>query len=173
MSNDRCEITMIYLGGQSNVDPVEIMVMQQHCGGENLLVFKNVLRSNGWELFFHYSIQFYFVLEKFRFESRRYPEYPFALSLYVDGLIDSRISVCCEYKHKLNTPLGGIRSSFAILNVQRGRPCQRLEDFLFFKRKEFLSSVQRCRFNEYLQKKSSEQNSVRFSLNRTKRKSFF
>ena len=38
---------MIYLGGQANVDPVEIMVMQQHCGGENLLVFKNFLRPNG------------------------------------------------------------------------------------------------------------------------------
>ncbi len=42
----------------------------------------------------------------------------------MNGLIDSRISVCCEYKHKQRVPLGGKRGSFAILNVQGGQPCQ-------------------------------------------------
>ncbi len=63
-------------------------------------------------------------LEKFRFESHRHNSYPFALTLYVNGLIDSRISVCCEYKHKLAIPIGGKKGSFAILNVQGGKPCQ-------------------------------------------------
>jgi hypothetical protein len=66
----------------------------------------------------------YFFSEKFTFESRRHNDYPFALTLYVNGIIDCRISVCCEYKHKLGIPLGGKRASFAICNVQGGQPCQ-------------------------------------------------
>jgi hypothetical protein len=53
---DRCVITMVYLGGQMNLDydqsffqpnGIEIMIMQQHCGGENLIVFKNFVKPNG------------------------------------------------------------------------------------------------------------------------------
>lgn len=58
MSNDRCEITMIYFGIQANNDPVEIVVMQQHCGGENLLVFKNYLRPNGLTIIRSFSTEF-------------------------------------------------------------------------------------------------------------------
>lgn len=85
-------------------------------------------------------------LEKFTFESRRHSAYPFALSLYVNGLIDCRISVCCEYKHKIGLPLGGKRATFAILNVQGGKPCQTfvtfkiifsfLIYFIFYKKKD-------------------------------------
>jgi hypothetical protein len=47
---------MVYLGGQKNLDydqsfsqsnGNEIMIMQQHCGGENLIVFKNLVKPNG------------------------------------------------------------------------------------------------------------------------------
>ncbi|CAF1013687.1 unnamed protein product [Adineta steineri] len=114
--NNSCEITMIYLGSQTNfntnqsefnLNGYEIIVMQQHCGGENLIVFKNNLKPN----------------ENFTFQSRRHCDYPFALSLYVNDLIDCRISVCCEYKHKIGVPLGGKRASFAFLNIQGGQPC--------------------------------------------------
>ncbi|CAF1195665.1 unnamed protein product [Adineta steineri] len=107
---------MIYLGSQTNLNTnqsefnlngYEIIVMQQHCGGENLIVFKNNLKPN----------------ENFTFQSRRHFDYPFALSLYVNDLIDCRISVCCEYKHKIGVPLGGKRASFAFLNIQGGQPC--------------------------------------------------
>jgi hypothetical protein len=45
---------MIYLGGQTNLDfnsnRVEILIMQQHCGGENLIVFKDFVKPNGLNL---------------------------------------------------------------------------------------------------------------------------
>jgi hypothetical protein len=46
-----CEMKMIYLGGQTNLDykqsRFEIMIMQQHCGGQNIILFKNFLKING------------------------------------------------------------------------------------------------------------------------------
>lgn len=47
---------MIYLGPQKNRDydqssyqsnKYEIIIMQQHCGGENLILYKNHLKPNG------------------------------------------------------------------------------------------------------------------------------
>lgn len=55
-SDQRCLITIQYLGPQSKVeydqewiepDGDEIMVMQQHCGGENLIVFRGCVRKQG------------------------------------------------------------------------------------------------------------------------------
>lgn len=54
--NDVCRLTMIYYGSHGKVDSAdpslfdpseEILVMQQHCGGENLVVFKQNLRAGG------------------------------------------------------------------------------------------------------------------------------
>ena len=63
-NDDHCQVTLIYLGGPTNVDfnskSVEIVVMQQHCGGENLLVFKNHLKPNGSTNNFHSLIFFVF-----------------------------------------------------------------------------------------------------------------
>lgn len=73
-----------------------------------------------------------FSLDEFTFKSRRQNSFPFALTLYIDGIIDSRISVCCEYKHKLNVPLGSKSASFAIVNVEGGRPCQTFVFQLYF-----------------------------------------
>ncbi len=39
---------MIYLGGQTKGEAVEIVIMQQHCGGQNLIVFKDLVKPNGW-----------------------------------------------------------------------------------------------------------------------------
>ncbi|CAF4582829.1 unnamed protein product [Rotaria sp. Silwood1] len=116
-NNEYCEVTMIYYGPQTMIDYKkkwfqpngdEIMIMQQHCGGENLIVFKGFVKPN----------------EIFKFESRRHPEYPFAVALYINGLIDSRISVCCEYKHKHNVRLGSKYGLFGIYNVQKSQPCR-------------------------------------------------
>ncbi|CAF0754519.1 unnamed protein product [Didymodactylos carnosus] len=110
-----CEVTMIYYGPHTKIDydhnlfePLdEVMVMQQHCGGENLPVFKKMLKAG----------------DTFQFKSRRHPNFPFGLSLYVKGLIDSRISTCCEYKHRNGVRLGGERGHFGIQSVQGSKPC--------------------------------------------------
>ncbi|CAF1081362.1 unnamed protein product [Rotaria magnacalcarata] len=87
----------------------EIIVMQQHCGGENVIVYKDALQSN----------------QIFEFESRRHPDYPFALTFYVNGLIDNRLSICCESRYKHNVRLSGKRGLFGIVNVQKSKACKR------------------------------------------------
>lgn len=64
-----------------------------------------------------------YYIDQFSFNSRRHSDYPFGLSLYVKGLIDSRISTCCEYKHRHGVKLGGERGHFAILSVEGSKPC--------------------------------------------------
>jgi hypothetical protein len=107
----------------------EILVMQQHCGGENLPVFKGFVEPGGKNQFF-LSFNDRIHLEKFAFDSKRHSDYPFALALYINGLINSRISVCCEYKHKKNALLGGPHGSFSIASVQKVKPCLRFVNFI-------------------------------------------
>ncbi len=78
-----------------------------------------------------YSFIKYIHLETFAFDSQRHQDYPFALALYINGLIDSRISVCCEYKHKRNVPLGGPHGLFAISDVQKVKPCRRSVNLIY------------------------------------------
>lgn len=66
-----------------------------------------------------------YTLDEFTFDSRRRSDYPFGISLYVKGLIDSRISTCCEYKHRHGVRLGGDRGHFAIKSVKGSTPCIR------------------------------------------------
>jgi hypothetical protein len=103
----------------------EIVVMQQFCGGKNLMVFKGLVKPSGKSK----SLLFYLAFkslssETFAFESRPHPHYPFALSLYINNSMDSRISVCCEYKYKNNVQLGCKHSSFGIYNIQKSKPCR-------------------------------------------------
>jgi hypothetical protein len=62
-------------------------------------------------------------LDEFSFESLRHMDYPFGLSLFVKGVIDSRISTCCEYKHRRGVRLGGELGHFAIKSVHGSKPC--------------------------------------------------
>ncbi|KAA8590004.1 hypothetical protein FQN60_013369 [Etheostoma spectabile] len=58
----------------------EVKVFQQHCGGENLCVFKGMLHEG----------------ETFQFISRRHRGFPFSLTFYLNGLQVERLSSCCE-----------------------------------------------------------------------------
>ena len=64
-------------------------------------------------------------LETFAFNSRRQPGSPFVLTLYVNGVVNCRVSACCENKPKRRVPLEGQNSSFAIHSVQKAnRACR-------------------------------------------------
>ena len=67
-----------------------------------------------------------FLLETFQFESRRHIDYPFALTFYVNGFIDNRLSICCEFRYKHNVRIGGKHGLFGIINVQKSKACKRL-----------------------------------------------
>jgi hypothetical protein len=133
---------MVYFGPKMKIDydhlvfePVdEIIIMQQHCGGENIIVYKDNLKAGGLISPF-YKLNKYFNLDQFTFDSRRHSDYPFGLTFYVKGFIDSRISTCCEYKHRRGVRLGGDRGHFAIISVKGSKPCIKFD---FHQKKIFL-----------------------------------
>ena len=62
-------------------------------------------------------------LDTFSFISRRHHQMPFGLSLYIDGLIDCRVSTCCEYKHQCGRRIGGKSAHFQLIGIDGGKPC--------------------------------------------------
>ncbi|NXA34006.1 ERIC3 protein, partial [Eudromia elegans] len=87
----------------------EIKVYQQHCGGENLCVYKGKLLEG----------------ETFQFLSKRHHGFPFSLTFFLNGMPVDRLSSCCEYKHQKHSRLGGRHGYFGFLNVERASPCYR------------------------------------------------
>ncbi|CAJ1060381.1 glutamate-rich protein 3 [Xyrichtys novacula] len=69
----------------------EVKVFQQHCGGENLCVYKGKLGEG----------------ETFQFVSKRHRGFPFSLTFFLNGLQVERLSSCCEFKHRKGSRLGG------------------------------------------------------------------
>ncbi|XP_045657971.1 glutamate-rich protein 3 [Ursus americanus] len=106
-------ITMIYLGKTVHLSHDhpdfrdEIKVYQQHCGGENLCVYKGKLLEK----------------ETFQFISKRHHGFPFSLTFFLNGMQVNRLSSCCEYKHRKGSRLGGKRGYFGFVCVERSSPC--------------------------------------------------
>ncbi|KAF6108600.1 glutamate rich 3 [Phyllostomus discolor] len=106
-------ITMIYLGRNVHLSydhpdfRDEIKVYQQHCGGENLCVYKGKLLEK----------------ETFQFISKRHHGFPFSLTFFLNGMQVNRLSSCCEYKHRKGSRLGGKRGYFGFVCVERSSPC--------------------------------------------------
>uniref|UniRef100_A0A8D0X2R5 DUF4590 domain-containing protein n=1 Tax=Sus scrofa TaxID=9823 RepID=A0A8D0X2R5_PIG len=106
-------ITMIYLGKNVHLAHDhsdfrdEIKVYQQHCGGENLCVYKGKLLEK----------------ETFQFISKRHHGFPFSLTFFLNGIQVNRLSSCCEYKHRKGSRLGGKRGYFGFVCVERSSPC--------------------------------------------------
>nr|KAF6504959.1 glutamate rich 3 [Rousettus aegyptiacus] len=106
-------ITMIYLGKNLHLSydhpdfRDEIKVYQQHCGGENLCVYKGRLLEK----------------ETFQFISKRHHGFPFSLTFFLNGIQVNRLSSCCEYKHRKSSRLGGKRGYFGFVCVERSSPC--------------------------------------------------
>ncbi|XP_066481153.1 glutamate-rich protein 3 isoform X2 [Tiliqua scincoides] len=108
-------VSMIYLGKSVHLSHDlfdyrdEIKIYQQHCGGENVCVYKGKLLEG----------------ETFQFISRRHHGFPFSLTFYLNGIQVDRLSSCCEYKHRKGTRLGGKHGHFGFVNVERSSPCYR------------------------------------------------
>uniref|UniRef100_A0A673AD39 Glutamate-rich 3 n=1 Tax=Sphaeramia orbicularis TaxID=375764 RepID=A0A673AD39_9TELE len=106
-------VNMVYLGKSVHLshDLVdmrdEVKVFQQHCGGENLCVFKGKLCEG----------------EFFQFISRRHRGFPFSLTFFLNGLQVERLSSCCEFKHRKSSRLGGRHGHFAFSGIEGASPC--------------------------------------------------
>uniref|UniRef100_A0A3B4Y1K8 Glutamate rich 3 n=1 Tax=Seriola lalandi dorsalis TaxID=1841481 RepID=A0A3B4Y1K8_SERLL len=84
----------------------EVKVFQQHCGGENLCVYKGKLCEGS-----------------FQFISRRHRGFPFSLTFFLNGLQVERLSSCCEFKHRKGSRLGGRHGHFGFSSVEGASPC--------------------------------------------------
>ncbi|KFQ93990.1 Uncharacterized protein C1orf173, partial [Nipponia nippon] len=108
-------VTMVFLGKSVHLSHDdadyrdEIKVYQQHCGGENLCVYKGKLLEG----------------ETFQFVSKRHHGFPFSLTFFLNGIQVDRLSCCCEYKHQKRSRLGGRHGYFGFLNVEGASPCYR------------------------------------------------
>ncbi|XP_028610171.1 glutamate-rich protein 3 [Grammomys surdaster] len=108
-------ITMVYFGKNVHVsyDDIdfrdEIKIYQQHCGGENLCVYKGKLLEK----------------DTFQFISKRHHGFPFSLTFFLNGIQVNRISSCCEFKHRRSSRLGGKRGYFGFVCVEKASPCYR------------------------------------------------
>ncbi|KAM9358048.1 glutamate-rich protein 3 [Symphorus nematophorus] len=85
----------------------EVKVFQQHCGGENLCVYKGLICEG----------------ETFQFISRRHRGFPFSLTFFLNGLQVERLSSCCEFKHRKGSRLGGRHGHFGFCSVEGASPC--------------------------------------------------
>ncbi|KAL1772698.1 hypothetical protein HispidOSU_030415 [Sigmodon hispidus] len=108
-------ITMIYFGknvhlSYDNTDyRDEIKIYQQHCGGENLCIYKGKLLEK----------------DTFQFISKRHHGFPFSLTFFLNGIQVNRLSSCCEFKHRRSSRLGGRRGYFGFVSVEKASPCYR------------------------------------------------
>uniref|UniRef100_A0A4W4FS64 DUF4590 domain-containing protein n=1 Tax=Electrophorus electricus TaxID=8005 RepID=A0A4W4FS64_ELEEL len=108
-------VRMVYLGKSVHLTPDltdmkdEVKVFQQHCGGENLCVYRGRLTEG----------------ETFQFVSRRHRGFPFSLTFFLNGLQVERLSSCCEFKHRKGSRLGGRHGHFGFFGVEGASPCYR------------------------------------------------
>ncbi|XP_040896311.1 glutamate-rich protein 3 [Toxotes jaculatrix] len=113
MHQSRVCVNMVYFGKTVHLSHDltdmrdEVKVFQQHCGGENLCVYKGKLREG----------------ETFQLISRRHRGFPFSLTFFLNGLQVERLSSCCEFKHRKGSRLGGRHGHFGFSSVEGASPC--------------------------------------------------
>ena len=53
---------------------------------------------------------------------------PFGLTIYVDRVVDIRLSACCEHKYQCGKLLGSRKTAnFGLVKLSGGKPCFRCE----------------------------------------------
>nr|XP_023671663.1 glutamate-rich protein 3 isoform X3 [Paramormyrops kingsleyae] len=114
-THSNVSVTMVYFGKSVHLshDDVElrdeVKVFQQHCGGENICVYRGKLMEG----------------ECFRFVSRRHRGFPFSLTFFLNGMQVERLSSCCEFRHRGGARLGGKHGHFGFTSVAGASPCYR------------------------------------------------
>ncbi|GFS02228.1 glutamate-rich 3 [Elysia marginata] len=114
-----CKVSMVYHGSSLSLaremlpgrSKQDVVVEQQHCGGNTLNVFRDCLERGS----------------NFSFISYRHRGYPFSLSIYIDGKMDCRVSTCCEYRHHKGGRIGGKKGHFSISGIQGAVPCYKCQ----------------------------------------------
>ncbi|XP_063689906.1 glutamate-rich protein 3-like isoform X13 [Bolinopsis microptera] len=152
------KITLRYLGKSLDLssgvfgDAVQVMIMQQHCGGNTVCVFQNLVSPN----------------ECFTFTSRRHRDAPFGITIYLGSMMDTRLSTCCEYKHKPGHILGGKSGHFALVRVEGCLPCYKCFAHVDeFKRQQ---TAAHSKFQEDVHKSDIPEKSSKGKKKRTSRK---
>ncbi|VDP86785.1 unnamed protein product [Schistosoma mattheei] len=118
--------------------------------------------------------------DTFQIISKRVYGFPFSLTIYVDGTQDTRISACCEYRHRQGARIGGKHGHFIYLSVEGSFPCfrcralkklrQQQQQQEKMKRKEKFTTeendnkIQHEEANEYDNSDELKGNSVKFHV---------
>jgi len=105
-----CEMKYKYIGrpgmGETAyLDPEDVVIEQQHCGGETIKVYHGLLMPG----------------QKIHFTSRRHRGFPYSIVMYVNNIRVERISSCCEYKYKKGAKLG--TGTLQFISVEGAAPC--------------------------------------------------
>ncbi|KAI6654240.1 Glutamate-rich protein 3-like isoform X3 [Oopsacas minuta] len=87
----------------------DVSVYQQHCGGNAVLVYHGYLSPGS----------------RFSFISRRHMDSTLGLTFYLSGLVDARLSACCEYRYKPGHRVGGGGKTchYEWVSVKDATPC--------------------------------------------------
>ena len=88
-------------------------VYQQHCGGNAVLVYQGYLAPG----------------TRFSFLSRRHLDSTLGLTFYLSGLVDARLSACCEYRYKQRHRVGGAGRTchYEWVSAKNATPCARCQ----------------------------------------------
>eukprot|EP00800_Vazella_pourtalesii_P001098 TRINITY_DN1092_c0_g1_i10.p1 TRINITY_DN1092_c0_g1~~TRINITY_DN1092_c0_g1_i10.p1 ORF type:complete len:636 (-),score=116.00 TRINITY_DN1092_c0_g1_i10:1401-3308(-) len=91
----------------------EVCVYQQHCGGNAVLVYQGYLAPG----------------TRFSFLSRRHLDSTLGLTFYLSGLVDARLSACCEYRYKQGHRVGGAGRTchYEWVSAKNATPCARCQ----------------------------------------------
>uniref|UniRef100_A0A0X3NPH1 Glutamate-rich protein 3 n=1 Tax=Schistocephalus solidus TaxID=70667 RepID=A0A0X3NPH1_SCHSO len=100
--------------------PRQVVVEQQPSGTHTVVVFKGLVKPGG----------------SFSFASRRVPGFSFSLTIYVDGVQDSRISTCCEHRHRNGANIGGKSGHFIFVDAIGSSPCYKCQATAEFKKQK-------------------------------------
>ncbi|CAF4400214.1 unnamed protein product, partial [Adineta steineri] len=113
--NNACAITMLYLGPpmiKSNgpyrfkAHADEVLISQSYTTMGTKSVFKGCLKPN----------------DEFTFKSSRLTDRHFAMTIYINGIIDQRIFICCEYGFVNQSHFHTKRNSCQLQSITGGIP---------------------------------------------------